>query len=80
MDGWEMREQSPPKMKGIDNPSTLTEGQFFWKLLRTEWMEKSLLPVTNIQLLADNKKKTNMPELKGFLGCWLNMSLHPEYN
>ncbi len=80
MDGREMREKSPPKMKGIDDPSTLMEGQFFWKFLPTKWMEKSLLPAMNVQLLANDKKKTNMPELKVFLACWLNISLHPGYN
>jgi len=79
IDGRGMREDTKPRMRGIEDPSVLTPTEFFLKFLPTKWMRTSLLPATNEELLLNNLEKTSMGELLGWLGIWINMSLHPGY-
>jgi len=75
-----MMEDTKPRMRGIDDPSTLSPEDFFLKFLPTKWMKESLLPATNEELLLNGSKETSMGELKGWLGIWILISLHPGYH
>ena len=74
-----VRDETKPRMRGIDDPSVLSPTDFFLRFLPTKWMEASLLPATNEELLLNGYKKTTMGELKGWLGIWMLISLHPGY-
>ena len=80
MDGRGMREETKPRMAGVDNPSVLSELDYALKFLPTDFMKNVLLPATNQELVLNGKKPTTMPEFLGWLGMWIVISLHPGYN
>ncbi len=71
-----MREKYGPNISGIDYQLNITEVKFFVKFLPTKWIKKSLLPVMSEKILENGKNETNMPELMGWLGYWLDILLH----
>ena len=80
MDGRGMREETKPRMAGVDNPALLSELDFALKFLPQGFIKKVLIPATNQELVVNGKKPLIMPEFLGWLGLWVVISLHPGYN
>ena len=66
-------------MAGVDDASTLTPLEFFCKFFPYKYVKEHLIPATNKQLDEMGYDETSVPEFEGWLGMWMNMSLHPGY-